>query len=290
MEKLDDECLHFVVTHYKQNKLNTQRALARFRQKYSAQFQADTAKKKSMKFWMLTSGIAAAFIIAFAFQFLMETKDEWKELTAQTEALQFLLPDKSSVFLHPHSSLFYQKDEFSDKIRQVHLEGKADFKVEKDAVHPFVVIGKLSKTKVLGTQFTVDESCADTAFIQVRSGKVAYSSFVQTEKSEHITDKIQNNDGETTLILNAGMSALLIKGEKKPQLIKQSEEQAEGNFIFDNTPLDEVLAELSQYYGLRLSCNRSDRRLTARFNHQHLDKIISLIEKVLDVTVKIEEE
>ena len=289
MEKLDEECLQFVVTHYKQNKLNTQRALARFRQEYSAQFQADTAKKKSMKFWMLTSGIAAAFMLAFAFQLLMGTKDEWKELTAQTEALQFLLPDKSSVFLYPHSSLSYLQDDFSDKIRQVNLEGKADFKVEKDAAHPFVVIGKLSKTKVLGTEFTIDESCTDTAFIQVQSGKVAYSSH-KAKNFEHTNNKIQNNDGETTIILNAGMSAFLVKGEKKPQFIQQSGEQTERNFIFDNTPLDKVLAELSQYYGVRLSCNRRDRRLTARFDHQHLDEIISLIEKVLDVTIKIEEE
>ena len=289
MEKLDEECLRFVVTHYKQNKLNTQRALSRFRREHSAQFQADTAKKKSMKLWMLASGIAATFILAFTFQLLMEKKDEWKVLTAQTEALQFLLPDKSSVFLYPHSSLSYLQDDFSDKIRQVNLEGKADFKVEKDAAHPFVVIGKLSKTKVLGTQFTLDESCADTAFIQVHSGKVAYSSH-QFKNFEYTNNKIQNNDGETTIILNAGMSAFLVKGDKKPQFIHQSGEQAEGNFIFDDTPLDKVLAELSQYYGVRLSCNRSDRRLTARFDHQHLDEIISLIEKVLDVTIKIEEE
>lgn len=279
-----------MVTHYKENKLNTQRALAQFRLEHSKQFQTDTAKKKSMKLWVLTSGIAAAFIFVLAFQFFMETKDERKVLIAQTEALQFLLPDKSSVFLYPHSSLSYQENHFLDKIREIRLEGKAEFKVEKDTTHPFVVIGKVSKTKVLGTQFTVDESCADTAFIQVHSGKVAYSSSVQAENFEYATNKTQANDGESTIVLSAGMSAFLIRGETKPQLIQQSGEHAEGIFIFDNTPLDNVLVELSQYYGVRLSCNRSDRRLTARFEHQDLDEIISLIEKVLDVTIKRGEE
>ena len=267
MKRVDDKCLQFVVTHYKQNKLNTQRALNRFRQQHSAQFQVDTVKKKTMKLWMLTSGIAAAFILVFAFQFFMETKDEWKVLTAHTEALQFLLPDKSSVFLYPHSSLSFQKDEFLDKIRQVRLEGKANFKVEKDTAHPFVVIGKLSKTKVLGTEFTIDESRADTAIVQVMSGKVQFSATGQPN----------------SVILTEGMAAQITGRRQDVQIIT---EQKTSNFIFDNTPLTRVLEELSKFYKVKLTTDHTDKRLTAHFKDKNLDEIIEIIEKVLNVKIE----
>lgn len=56
-------------------------------------------------------------------------------------------------------------------------------------------------------------------------------------------------------------------------------------FHFDNTPLREVLDELSAYYGVRLSADQEGKRLTGDFEADSLDMTIRLIEEVLDVTI-----
>lgn len=56
-------------------------------------------------------------------------------------------------------------------------------------------------------------------------------------------------------------------------------------FHFDNTPLHEVLDELSAYYGVRLSADQEGKRLTGDFEADSLDMTIRLIEEVLDVTI-----
>ena len=61
------------------------------------------------------------------------------------------------------------------------MEGKVAFSVKHDNAHPFTVEGKLSQVRVLGTVFTVDESRADTAIVQVTSGKVQFSAIGQPD-------------------------------------------------------------------------------------------------------------
>ena len=56
-------------------------------------------------------------------------------------------------------------------------------------------------------------------------------------------------------------------------------------FHFDNTPLREVLDELSAYYGVRLSADQEGKRLTGDFEADSLNMTIRLIEEVLDVTI-----
>lgn len=56
-------------------------------------------------------------------------------------------------------------------------------------------------------------------------------------------------------------------------------------FHFDNTPLPEVLADLSAYYGVVLVADREDCRLTGYFTADSLDVTIRLIEEVLDVDI-----
>ena len=60
-------------------------------------------------------------------------------------------------------------------------------------------------------------------------------------------------------------------------------------FHFDNTPLREVLDELSAYYGVRLSADQEDKRLTGDFEADSLNMTIRLIEEVLDITISRED-
>lgn len=60
-------------------------------------------------------------------------------------------------------------------------------------------------------------------------------------------------------------------------------------FHFDNTPLREVLDELSNYYGVTLTADQEDKRLTGDFEADSLNMTIRLIEEVLDITISRED-
>lgn len=86
--------------------------------------------------------------------------------------------------------------------------------------------------------------------------------------------------------LLAGMEAQVVKGQHVPQIVRRPDSVKKGSFVFENTPLPKVLAELSRYYGVKLVADRTDKRLTASFDTHSLDEIIEIIEKVLKVHIK----
>ena len=245
MRTTDEKCLHFVLRHYQKNKLDTQKALKAFKEKY----QITEQERKSFRLWWILPGMAAAILVAVLIYPRFRENGAWKEVTAYSHPVDYMLPDSSSITLFPHSSVRFHAKDYRKSSRKVHMEGKVAFSVKHDNAHPFTVEGKLSQVRVLGTVFTVDESRADTAIVQVTSGKVQFSAI----------------------------------GQPDVQVIK---ERKAGSFIFDNAPLPKVLEELSRYYKVKLSASNENKRLTASFKNKSLDEIIRFIETVLNVKIE----
>ena len=67
--------------------------------------------------------------------------------------------------------------------------------------------------------------------------------------------------------------------------------QTSKHFHFDNTPLESVLRDLSEYYSVQLYCNNTSKRLSGDFHADpsstNLQEIIHVIEQTLDVTIQI---
>lgn len=64
---------------------------------------------------------------------------------------------------------------------------------------------------------------------------------------------------------------------------------ATGTFVYENTPLEEVLRELSAYYGVRLSSEDTGKMLTAEFDtDEGVDGIVALIEQSLGTHINKE--
>jgi transmembrane sensor len=63
------------------------------------------------------------------------------------------------------------------------------------------------------------------------------------------------------IILTQGMKAVLGKGDAKPQLVQNGDINqtawATHQFHFDNTPINDVMQQLSAYYGVRLSAAKA---------------------------------
>ncbi|MBP5505778.1 MAG: DUF4974 domain-containing protein [Bacteroidales bacterium] len=73
-----------------------------------------------------------------------------------------------------------------------------------------------------------------------------------------------------------------------PEVRLQQETPAEVHtFVFDNTPLADVLEELSDYYNCTLTAPVTNKRLTGSFPEDNLEEIVVAIENALDVDITI---
>lgn len=264
----ENKHLRFVLKYYRPGVFDTRRAVRVYRDDHPAGF----------TLWRrYAAGIAAAvaLCVAGAYYLLTSGRDSMTVLYAHATAVSYLLPDSSTVTLYPNSTLSYSAKDFGEESRAVDMSGKVAFKVYRNPEAPFTVNASYSTVRVLGTQFTVDASAADSTSVTVSSGKVL---FTARDKSEGV-------------VLTKGMEAYLLADNSLPQLVQTVSDSPDGSasavhrFVFDNTPLPEVLATLSAHFKVRLSCPAQGKMLTAEFETDNLDEIIMVIEKSLDVKI-----
>lgn len=91
------------------------------------------------------------------------------------------------------------------------------------------------------------------------------------------------------VILTEGMGAVLGDGAEVPVVEEKADVNSiawqRGSFIFDQTPLKDVLDCLSKYYHVSFVATDLSKELSGEFYTDDLDLIIELIESALDVTI-----
>ncbi len=140
---------------------------------------------------------------------------------------QVKLPDGSYVWLNAGSKLRHNR-QFSQKNRNIYLEGEAYFDVSKNKNMPFVVNTSGITIKVLGTAFNVkaypDEKIIETT---VARGEI------------QIFDNIDKTSNKNTIVLRANQKASFIKRsmyekEINPTNIKDKQVKQSELKIFTN--------------------------------------------------------
>lgn len=273
MKTNEDRMIDFVAKSYEENRFDPKKALARS-QNDSLRRSLSLSKRTVML--KRIAGVAAAAAVGIFLYLSWLTS--WTGYAAYDIAQTFTLPDSSSVTLAPGSTLRLQKHK--DK-RLVQMTGKVYFNVRHDDRAPFRVDAGSGFVKVLGTRFQVDSR--DPISVSVVSGKVLFSAI---------------RSGEEALILAKGQSAVLDPAASKPVEITPKHPNpaawATGEFIYDNTPLPEVLSELSEYYDVTLVAfdaghsSGESRRLSGEFSTSSLPEILNLINSALGSDIQIE--
>lgn len=266
MSHSEDKHLDFVLKHYKEGTFDTQKAIERFKDAQGIR----PAQPSMFQRFIMRGGLAvAAAAVLGVFLFMFDRSRQWTEITAQAAQETFLLPDSTCVTMTKGSSLSYRMKEDE---RQVKMEGKAYFDVARDESRPFEVDADGAFVRVLGTEFMVD-AAAEKATVYVAEGKVL---FARNPRAEGV-------------ILTEGMGAELMEGEQMPQIQEHADANQiawqRGSFIFDQTPLKEVLDCLSKHYGVSFAATDLSKKLSGEFYTDDLDLIIELIESALDVTI-----
>lgn len=273
MKTNEDRMIDFVAKSYEENRFDPKKALARSQ---NGSLRRSLSLSKRTVMLKRIAGVATAAAVGIFLYLPWLTS--WTDYAAYDIAQTFTLPDSSSVTLAPGSTLRLQKHK--DK-RLVQMTGKVYFNVRHDDRAPFRVDAGSGFVKVLGTRFQVDSR--DPISVSVVSGKVLFSAI---------------RSGEEALILTKGQSAVLDPAASKPVEITPKHPNpaawATDEFIYDNTPLPEVLSELSEYYDVTLVAfdaghsSGESRRLSGEFSTSSLQEILNLINSALGTDIQIE--
>ena len=253
--------MDFVLKHYQEGKFDTQKATNRFNEAHGI---VQKPRRRVLP-WVSGVAAAAAFILCV---FLFRDNEQQIQLMADAQMKEFVLPDGTEVTLAPGSKLTYSEK----SPRNTALEGKAYFEVARDEAVSFEITADGAFVRVLGTKFMVDAG-SSVKEVYVTEGKVLFA-------------KSSDSEG---VILTKGMQATLSESDAVPVVAMEPDVNSiawqRGSFIFDKTPLKEVLETLSEHYKVSFAATDFDKQLSGEFYAEDLDLIISLIESALDVHI-----
>ena len=235
---------------------------------------SDTAseKHKNKKVYLIIKwfSIAAIFIVAATGVYLytshsqsansFESEKVQQGLLEETNfadaSKQIILEDGSVVILKKDSKIAFPKH-FPKNKREVYLDGEAFFTVSKNAVRPFFVYNNNLVAEVLGTSFNV-KIINNKIEVAVKTGKVAVyengnrvnlsalekkANGVIVTPNEKVTYYVENRHFVTSLV-DAPVPVISDTANNKPV--------EEIKFVFDDTPLADVLHAIEKMYGIEI--------------------------------------
>ena len=266
MNNNDDKLLQYVLSHYRSGLFDTRAAWDRLSGRLAGVGNAARIRERRTSLrWLWLVPAMAAIVLAVFFRW----QGAWTEYHSYDVPQTFTLADGSRVTLAPGSTLRCQAHKDP---RKVSMSGKIHYDVARDESHPFTISLSQACVEVLGTTLQVAGNDS-TVRVDVISGKVRFSG--------------PEDDG---IILTAGQSGQLSGGVPVACEPAGPNPTAwiSGRFRYDATPLGTVLAELSDYYGVRLSVgsgNGEGKCLTGDFSTDSLDEILEIVESVLEVRI-----
>lgn len=197
-------------------------------------------------------------------------------IAAAGSVLTDTLTDGSVVTLERQSGLTLAR-QFNRRERRLRLEGEAFFDVAHDTTRPFVVEVQELEVRVVGTEFTVDNTTdPGKVIVTVSEGKVLVASKAHS------------------VLLQAGEQAVFDR--RKGSLQRTDRKPDQGVFgnrllLYNATPLSKVVQDINTRYGAKVKLNNKvleNCRLNARYNNLPLERLLELIAESFSLTVKKE--
>lgn len=213
--------------------------------------------------WKIAASFAFLAGLAYLLFSLGNANSRMVEIAAK-DKMEIVLPDSTLIALNKGAKIRYQEDFLGQNDRVVYLEGEAFFNVKRNEKMPFIVNGKTTETKVLGTSFNV-KVLAELEETTVLTGKVSFS--LKNKKESLIL--IPGNTGRIT----ENNSLTLIKANENAASWKT------GNLKFDNATLAEVADDLEMYFNTPVDIDQKiqNYRFTGTFTYPDLEEILTII-------------
>ncbi len=241
------------------------------------QLKVDANKTKVIPIYtklMRIAAVAAILIVGmYSIYYLSETNINQNriEIVSNEKGKEILLADGSKVWLNKDAVLTYPK-KFGRSTRNVELSGEAFFEVQKNPNKPFVINMSNATVKVIGTSFNINSGKDETEII-VATGKV----------------KVSGTDNSKSKIITVGYSAKVSNNNIEKYKTTRPNYLAwkTGEFIFKETPINQVIKDLNSYYEYQIILNNEEIEclLTANFKQANQQDIIDIIKLTCDIEI-----
>ncbi|MCD7977255.1 MAG: FecR domain-containing protein [Tannerellaceae bacterium] len=269
-EDIFEKRIRFLAKHYQEDKLDEKKAWEKF--------SARTKVKRVIPFrrYLMAVASVALILLVVHLWYVSEKSPEWVVITTGPgEIKEICLADSSYITLAENSQVTYDAKIYGKSGRALVLEGKAYMEAARDEARPFSVQTHLGVVTVLGTSFQVNDK-GTSLEVEVYTGKV----------------RLDIHDSEKNEILTAGMSARY--GLEDPEIYILTEEHMNSlswktkQLRFENTPVEIVIADLSEYYHMTIVNKKATPgvSLTATFKEQPLEEVLLIINQTLDIRLE----
>lgn len=226
--------------------------------------------KRPMRYLQIAAGIAAVFLIIFAFYrqsyetslnpstpALTGTSNELNPspsslyyINSGYENMTLTASDGSTITLYPSSEIRYAEDFAPLSERVLHLKGRAKFDVAKDKSKPFRVVSQGIVTTALGTVFIVDEFNVSETRVQLLEGVIEVVSKRKVDAAP--IAKTFRPMEEVTIDHRQGQIVQERKINHSTQDRQAYFERHSNSLQFKNLALQDVVDILRQNYGIDL--------------------------------------
>ncbi len=233
--------------------------------------------RRSNRFWMAAASVTLLVSCGWAFREPIQYKSYQ---TAYGQTTDVYLEDGSRVALNSNSRLKVPRLGFWGDVREVALEGEAEFSVSHTIDHKRFVVktSREFQVEVLGTTFSV--------FARPRGTKVAL-------KSGSVRIDYSQNNQRREVMMEPGDLAFLdhegaVQLERK-QDVKTFAPWTEQRYVFNGTPMKEILAMIEENFGQKVSLSDSNiaqRSITGNFKTKNAEELLKTISEVLDLRVE----
>ncbi len=251
----------------------------------SSELNFKTSKKiTNLKYIWQAAAILIVIIGAYGIFKLLTGDIEINTLASGNQIISDTLKDGSVINLNKKSTLSYPEN-FDKHIRKVKLEGEAFFDVEYNKNKPFVIELNGAEIKVLGTSFNVKEIPNEHIVeVYVKTGTVQ----LYAVNEERDTSSVIISYGEKGILnTKSGIAQKPIdEGMNANDL-----SWLNNTFVFDGVRLEYVAEFLENYYDIDIEFAQDvikDQMLTATFNNDDIEEIISVVAKSFGLKIKKE--
>ena len=206
------------------------------------QEEAKQFKVRRMHTWMKYAAMfIGIFLVSGLSYHIYQSRSEEQlvAVVARDEVKELMLPDGTKVWLNKHTTLKYPR-EFSEKGRNVYMEGEGYFEVKRNVEKPFIVRSEAMQVRVLGTVFNL------------KSDKMNRSAVATLIKGEI---EVKGNHNEGMIVLAPGQKAEL-NAVTRRLVVKQVDTGIENwhnnQFVFENADIFTIARTLENSYGVKI--------------------------------------
>ncbi|HEY4935013.1 MAG TPA: FecR domain-containing protein [Puia sp.] len=177
-----------------------------------------------------------------------------EEVNVGSATRQIYLEDGSCVRMEPNAKIAFPQHFLKSK-REVYLEGEAFFEVTKNPGRPFFVYNNNLVAEVLGTSFNI-KIIKNKIEVAVRTGRVAVFENGQ-QINLNSQQKLQNGvivtpNQKVTYYPESRYFVTSLVETPVPVLAGKDSSILNKSFVFDETPLTEVLSALEKSYQIEI--------------------------------------